>query len=70
VQKSALRAGDWVGRDGHIGIYVGGGYVIEWMGKLFGCQLTQLDNRRGYDFVGKKLRSKSGWTKFRKPKYY
>ncbi|MGN0785076.1 MAG: peptidoglycan-binding protein [Candidatus Aphodomorpha sp.] len=70
IGRDDLRPGDWVGRDGHIGLYAGGGYVVEWMGKLYGCQLTQLDNRRGYDFVGKKLRSKSAWTKFRRPKYY
>ena len=70
IGRDDLRPGDWVGRDGHIGLYAGGGYVVEWMGKLYGCQLSKLDNRRGYDFVGKKLRSKSAWTKFRRPKYY
>ena len=70
IGSDDLRPGDWVGRDGHIGLYAGGGYVVEWMGKLYGCQLSKLDNRRGYDFVGKKLRSKSAWTKFRRPKYY
>ena len=70
IGSDDLRPGDWVGRDGHIGLYAGGGYVVEWMGKLYGCQLSKLDNRRGYDFVSDRLRSKSGWTKFRRPKYY
>lgn len=70
VSRSTLKAGDWVGRDGHIGVYAGGGYVVEWMGQLYGCQLSQLDSRNGYDFVGKRLRARGDWTKFRRPKYY
>lgn len=70
IGRDDLRPGDWVGRDGHIGLYVGGGYVVEWMGKLYGCQLSKLDNRRGYDFVGRRMRGRGGWTKFRRPKYY
>lgn len=70
IGRDDLRPGDWVGRDGHIGLYAGGGYVVEWMGKLYGCQLSRLDNRRGYDFVGRRMRGRSGWTKFRRPKYY
>ena len=45
-------------------------YVVEWMGQLYGCQLTRLDGRRGFDFVSRRLRSRSGWTKFRRPRYY
>lgn len=70
VEKSALRAGDFVGRPGHIGLYAGGGYVIEWAGQRYGCQLTKLDDRRVYDFVGGQMRKLSAWTKFRDPKYY
>ena len=70
IGRDDLRPGDWVGRDGHIGLYAGGGYVVEWMGKLYGCQLSKLDNRRGYDFVGRRMRGRGGWTKFRRPKYY
>ena len=70
IGSDDLRPGDWVGRDGHIGLYAGGGYVVEWMGKLYGCQLSKLDNRRGYDFVGRRMRGRGGWTKFRRPKYY
>lgn len=70
IGREDLRPGDWVGRDGHIGLYAGGGYVVEWMGKLYGCQLSRLDNRRGYDFVARRMRGRGGWTKFRRPKYY
>ena len=68
--KDALRAGDWVGRAGHIGLYAGGGCVAEWMGGAYGCQLSRLDARSGWDFVQKKLVKKSGWTAFAKPEYY
>ena len=70
IDKTGLRPGDWVGRDGHIGLYAGGGYVVEWMGQLYGCQLSRLADRQGYDFVSRRLRGRSGWTKYRRPKYY
>ena len=79
ASKDALRPGDFVGKSQHIGLYVGGGYVAEWMGGAFGCQLTTVNERRGYCFVsspnGKtykkgKLYKQSDWTKFRKPKWY
>ena len=70
ISKDELLPGDWVGKSGHIGIYVGGGLVVEFYGGAYGCQLTKLDNRQGYDFVSKKMRSGSAWTKFRRPKFY
>ena len=70
IGRDDLRPGDWVGRDGHIGLYAGGGYVVEWAGKLYGCQLTRFDNRRAYDFVGRRLRKLSAWTKFCDPTFY
>ncbi len=69
LSQEALLPGDFVGRSGHIGLYVGGGYAVEWMGGAYGCQLTALDARRGYDFVRRRMRSFSGWTKFRRPKW-
>lgn len=68
--KDALRPGDFVGRPEHIGLYAGGGYVIEWMGGAYGCQLSRLDERQGYNFVRKRMEAKSGWTKFRAPLFY
>lgn len=71
ISKSELLPGDWVGRTGHIGLYVGGGYVVEWYGQNFGCQLTGLGTKRkAYDFVNKKYGTRSDWTLYRRPKYY
>lgn len=70
ISKSSLKPGDWVGKDGHIGTYVGGGYVVEFYGGAFTCQLTNLNKRQGYNFITKRLSNGSAWTKFRKPKYY
>ena len=70
ISKAALQAGDWVGRPEHIGMYVGGGYVVEWIGGAYGCQLTKLDDRRIYNFKDRKGERFSGWTKFRDPKCY
>lgn len=68
--RSELRAGDWIGRSGHIGIYAGGGYVVEWMGGAYGCQLSQLNARQGYSFTRRRLVKQSAWTRFRKPDAY
>lgn len=71
IDKSQLTPGDWVGLDGHIGLYVGAGYVVEWYGQNFGCQLTGISaKRKAYDFVNKKYSTRSVWTKYRRPKYY
>lgn len=71
VYKSELMPGDWVGFNGHIGTYVGGGFVVEFVGGVYGCQLTKLNDRCAYDFKEKTYRRMSSvWTKFRKPRYY
>lgn len=70
VKKSELMPGDWVGKSGHIGTYVGGGYVVEFYGGAYGCQLTKLTDRRGYNFISKKIVKGSAWTKYRRPKKY
>lgn len=70
VNKSALKPGDWVGKDGHIGTYVGGGYVVEFYGGAYTCALTALNKRTAYNFITKRLSTGSNWTKYRKPKYY
>ena len=70
IPKNNLKPGDWVGFNGHIGTYVGAGYVVEFAGGAYGCQLTKLDDRELYDFINKKVVKGSAWTKFRKPKFY
>ena len=71
ISRSKLQPGDWVGRSGHIGIYVGGGYVVEWYGQDYGCQLTKLGTkRRAWNFVRREFRTSSDWTRYRRPKYY
>lgn len=70
VDKKDLQPGDWVGLSGHIGTYVGGGWVVEFYGGAYGCQLTNLNNRRGYDFVTRQVRPGKAWTRFRRPTFY
>lgn len=64
IGRDALRPADLVHKSGHIGVFVGGGYVVEWMGGAYGCQLTKLLDRRGYSFVTKKTGSMGAWTRF------
>lgn len=71
ITKSELMPGDWVGRSGHIGMYVGGGYVVEWYGQAKGCQLTKLGTKRlAWDFVDRRFEDLNEWTRYRRPKYY
>lgn len=70
INKNSLKPGDWVGKSGHIGTYVGGGLVVEFYGGAYGCQLTELNNRRGWNFVAKRLEAGSPWTRFCRPKFY
>lgn len=70
INKNGLKPGDWVGKSGHIGTYVGGGLVVEFYGGAYGCQLTELNNRRGWNFVAKRLEAGSPWTRFCRPKFY
>lgn len=70
IDKSALKPGDWVGKDGHIGTYVGGGYVVEFYGGAYTCALTALNKRTAYNFITKRLSTGPAWTKYRKPSYY
>lgn len=70
IDKSALKPGDWVGCSGHIATYVGAGLCVEFAGGSFGCQLTDIDTRRVWDFVNQRWGSKNSWTKFRDPLWY
>lgn len=70
VGRSRLSPGDWLHKSGHIGLYAGGGYAAEWMGGAYGCQLTRIDDRRGYSFVTGKRTRMGAWTGFVRPTYY
>ena len=70
INNKDLKPGDWVGKAGHIGTYVGGGLVVEFYGGAYGCQLTELNNRRGWNFVAKRLEAGSPWTRFCRPTFY
>jgi len=70
IDKAALQPGDWAHRSGHIGVYVGGGYVVEAAGGAYGIQLTKLDDRRCWNFVTSEMEKMSPWKNYRDPKYY
>ena len=70
INKVDLMAGDFVGKDGHICLYVGGGLMVEWAGGEYGCQLTEVSNRRCWSFTKKKMSKMSACTRYRKPKAY
>ncbi len=70
ITRAELLPGDLAHKDGHIGMYVGGAYVVEWMGGAYGCQLTELPDRRGYSFVSGKTGQMGAWTGFLRPSYY
>ena len=70
IEQSALQPADLLHKRGHIGLYAGGGYAGEWMGGAYGCQLTRLSARRGWNFVKSKLDKSGDWTGFLQPGYY
>ncbi len=70
IERDALLPADLLHRDGHIGLYAGGGYAAEWMGGAYGCQLTKLSARRGWNFVRQNLDRFGGWTGFLHPTRY
>lgn len=64
VNAAALAPGDLAHKPGHIGMYVGGGCVVEWAGGAYGCQLTKLVKRRVWDYVNRRYSNQSAWTNF------
>lgn len=70
IEREALIPADLLHKSGHIGLYVGGGYAVEWMGGAYGCQLTKLAARRGWNFVKHTTDRFGDWTGFLHPNYY
>ncbi|MBR3842355.1 MAG: peptidoglycan-binding protein [Christensenellaceae bacterium] len=70
IKKEDLSAGDFIGRNGHICLYAGGGYMVEWAGGAYGCQLTHMDNHRCWSFTKNKYVKQTACTKYRRPKMY
>lgn len=70
TQTKNPQPGDLAWRNGHIGIYVGGGYIAENIGGAFGLQLTKANKRQAYSFMDKKLHKFSAWTAYGDPKQY
>lgn len=70
IDITELQPADLLHKSGHIGLYAGGGYAVEWMGGAYGCQLTLLKARRGWNFVKGKSDRFSAWTSFLHPKFY
>lgn len=68
--KSKLVPGDFVGYSGHVGVYVGGGFVVEFAGGAYGCQLTRLSSRKMRDLMDNTIVKGKAWTKFRTPKWF
>lgn len=61
---SDLKPGTFAHRDGHLGTYVGGGYIVEFVGGEYGCQLTKRTDRKVWNFVEEKIHTYSPWKDF------
>ncbi|MPL94027.1 hypothetical protein SDC9_40175 [bioreactor metagenome] len=70
IDMAELAPADLLHKPGHLGLYAGGGYGVEWMGGAYGCQLTRVSARRGWNFVKDKYDKSGNWTDFLHPKYY
>ena len=70
VEESELLPADLLHKTGHIGLYVGGGFAVEWMGGAYGCQLTRLDQRRGWNFVKQRMDRFGAWENYLRPSWY
>lgn len=70
IAQSDLLPADLLHKSGHIGLFVGGGFAVEWMGGAYGCQLTKLTSRRGWNFVKNTTDRFSAWTNFLRSSWY
>ncbi|MEG1755448.1 MAG: peptidoglycan-binding domain-containing protein [Clostridia bacterium] len=70
IDRGELQPADILHKDGHVGMFVGGDYAVEWMGGAYGCQLTKLSGRKGYSFVTKRTGNMGAWQNFLRPRFY
>ena len=70
IQTTSPKPGDLAWRSGHIGLVVGGGYIVENVGGAYGLQLTKMNDRRCFNFVDKKIHKFSKWSAYGDPKKY
>jgi LysM repeat protein len=70
VLKADIIPGDWVGKPGHIGLYVGGRWSVECIGGEYGCQLTPIDGRSARNLRTGKFEEFEQWNRFMKPGIY
>ena len=57
---------DMLSKDGHAGMYAGGGFGIESVGGGYGIQLVPVAVRRVWSFMDHKLHKMSDWKNFGK----
>ncbi|MDD4312845.1 MAG: peptidoglycan-binding domain-containing protein [Eubacteriales bacterium] len=70
IAQEELLSADLLHKSGHIGLYAGGGFAVEWMGGAYGCQITKLTRRRGWNFVKHTTDRFGAWTSFLRPSWY
>jgi len=70
IAQDELLPADLLHKNGHVGLYAGGGYAVEWMGGAYGCQLTRVTVRRGWNFFKGKEERFGAWTSFLRPNWY
>ena len=70
ISREELIPADLLHKSGHIGLYAGAGYAVEWMGGAYGCQLTRIAQRRGWNFVKHREERFGAWTSFLRPAWY
>lgn len=62
--------GDLAHKNGHIGLYVSSGLIVEDAGGAYGVQLTKPKNRSLLNFVDRKVHKLDKWKNAGDPKFY
>lgn len=71
ITLDELIPGDWAYKRNHVGLYVGGGYSVEWVGGHCGCQLTDIHGPRViHNFSLNQRVELKPWEEYRRPLWY